>query len=76
MQTLRDHGVSAELFYENAKLEKQFKYASKKNIAYAVIIGSKEIEEKTCIIKDLSKGEQQIIRESHLPGYFEISKTT
>lgn len=74
MQILRDHGVSAELFYENAKLEKQFKYASKKNIAYAVIIGSREIEEKTCIIKDLSKGEQQTISESHLPGYFEISK--
>src|SRR6185312_3482167 len=48
MQKLREEKISCELFYENSKLEKQFKYASKKNISYAVIIGSKEIEERTC----------------------------
>ncbi|MEO8853549.1 MAG: histidine--tRNA ligase [Ginsengibacter sp.] len=75
MQKLRDNRISAELFYENSKMEKQFKYASKKNIAYAVIIGSQELNEKTCIIKNLSNGEQQTIPESHLAGFFEISKT-
>ena len=61
MQQLRRDGISCELFYENAKMEKQFKYASKKNISYAVIIGSTEINEKTCVVKDLAKGEQQTL---------------
>src|SRR5665647_554498 len=44
MQVLRNNGISCELFYENAKLDKQFKYASKKNIPFAAIIGSNEME--------------------------------
>jgi len=70
MQKLREEKISCELFYENSKLEKQFKYASKKNISYAVIIGSKEIEERTCVVKDLQKGEQQTISENQLVDFF------
>lgn len=70
MQKLREHKISAELYYENSKLEKQFKYATKKNIAYAVIIGSKEMEASTCIIKDLEKNEQQTIPENELLQFF------
>ena len=40
MQSLRNNGISCELFYENVKMDKQFKYASKKNIPFAIIIGS------------------------------------
>ncbi|HXR83215.1 MAG TPA: histidine--tRNA ligase [Hanamia sp.] len=70
MQKLREEKISCELFYENSKLEKQFKYASKKNISYAVIIGSKEIEERTYVVKDLQKGEQQTISENQLVDFF------
>ena len=70
MQQLRRDGISCELFYENAKMEKQFKYASKKNIAYAVIIGSTEINEKTCVVKDLAKGEQQTLPANDLISFF------
>ena len=70
MQVLRNNGISCELFYENAKLDKQFKYASKKNIPFAVIIGSNEVEQKTCIIKDLLKAEQQTIPVENLSSYF------
>jgi histidyl-tRNA synthetase len=75
MQQLRENQISSELFYENSKLEKQFKYASKKNIRYVVIIGSKEMEEKTSIIKDLEKGEQQTISENQLVDFFKNVKT-
>ncbi len=61
MQQLRSIGVRCELYHENAKFDKQFKYAEKKNIPFAVIIGSKELENKTCVVKDLRKGEQQTI---------------
>ena len=70
MQEMRLNNISCELFYENSKLDKQFKYASKKNIAYGVIIGSKEMEEKTCVVKDLAKGEQETIPENELLKYF------
>lgn len=61
MQQLRSRGVRCELYHEQAKFDKQFKYADKKRVAYAVIIGSRELEEGNCIVKNLQKGEQQII---------------
>ena len=70
MQNLRNNGISCELFYENAKMEKQFKYASKKNIFFAIIIGSNELDQKTCIVKDLQKSEQQTIPVQNLLSYF------
>ncbi|WP_235906187.1 histidine--tRNA ligase [Ginsengibacter hankyongi] len=70
MQVLRNNGISCELFYENAKLDKQFKYASKKNIPFAIIIGSNEVEQKTCIVRDLLKAEQQTIPVDNLSSYF------
>jgi histidyl-tRNA synthetase len=66
MQQLRAKEISAELFHENTKFDKQFKYADKKGIAYAVIIGSKELQEGTCIIKDLKKGEQKTLLQNEL----------
>jgi histidyl-tRNA synthetase len=66
MQQLRQDGISCELFYENAKLDKQFKYATKKNISFAVIIGSAEMEAKTCVVKDLRKSEQETIASDQL----------
>ena len=61
MQQLRSDGISCELFHEPAKLDKQFKYADKKNIPFAIIIGSKEIETGQCVLKNLKTGVQQII---------------
>jgi histidyl-tRNA synthetase len=61
MQQLREKKIRCEMYAENAKFEKQFKYAEKKSIPYAVIIGSKELETKTCNIKNLLSGEQQTL---------------
>src|SRR5665647_2195971 len=69
MQELRRNGISCELFYENAKLDKQFKYASKKNIPFAAIIGSNEMELETCVLKNLEKGEQQTIPVKQLSSF-------
>ena len=68
MQQLRGKGVRCELFHEQAKFDKQFKYADKKQIPYVVIIGSKEAEENTCIIKSLREGQQNTVPQSQLPG--------
>jgi histidyl-tRNA synthetase len=61
VQQLRDRSVSCELYHENSKMDKQFKYAEKKNIPYIAILGSRELENKTIIIKDLASGEQQTL---------------
>lgn len=58
LQQLRARNISAELYHENSKFDKQFKYAEKKNIPYIVIIGTKELAEKACVIKDLRDGKQ------------------
>lgn len=61
MQKLRDNQIRCELYHENAKFDKQFKYAAKKGIPYAVIIGNEEIETKTCNLRNLQSGEQQSV---------------
>ncbi len=66
MQQLRDKGIASEIFHENAKFDKQFKYADKKGIPYAVIIGSKELQEGNCVVKDLRKGEQKTVVQGEL----------
>ena len=58
MQNCRMENISCEMYYENSKMNKQFKYASGKNIQYAIIIGSKEMEENRCEVKNLARGEQ------------------
>lgn len=70
MQQLRNKGISCELFPEPAKMDKQFKYAGKKNIEYAIIIGSKEIQDGNCVVKNLAKNEQEIIALNNLENYF------
>jgi len=69
MQQLRSKNIRCELYHENLKFDKQFKYAEKKNIPFAVIIGSKELEEKTCTIKNLLQGSQQTIPQQELLNY-------
>ena len=61
MQQLRSKNTRCELYHENVKFDKQFKYAEKKNIPYVVIIGSKELENKNCVIKDLKSGKQETV---------------
>ncbi|MEO7532021.1 MAG: His/Gly/Thr/Pro-type tRNA ligase C-terminal domain-containing protein, partial [Sediminibacterium sp.] len=69
MQQLRSTGIACELFHENAKFDKQFKYAEKKQIPYIVIIGSEELAAKTCKIKSQQNGEQKIINWTALETY-------
>ncbi len=69
MRELRMKGVCCELFHENAKFDKQFKYAEKKQIPYAIILGSEELQSGSCVVKNLLKGEQQTIPLSALASF-------
>ena len=69
MQQLRANGVAAILYHEAAKISKQFSYAEKYNIPYAIIIGSKEMEQQFCQVKDLAKGEQHVVTFDQLADF-------
>jgi histidyl-tRNA synthetase len=66
MQELRERGIASELYHEQAKFDKQFKYAEKKQVPFVVIIGSTELTEGTCIIKNIVNGEQNTISQQEL----------
>ena len=70
LQELRSKGIRGEIYPEQAKFDKQFKYAQKKNIPYVVLIGSQEIDNRQCVIKQLESGEQFTI------GLDELSEFT
>jgi histidyl-tRNA synthetase len=69
LQELRSRGIAAEIFHENAKFDKQFKYAEKKNIGYVVIIGENELTAGTCVVKNLTTGNQETISREALLTY-------
>jgi histidyl-tRNA synthetase len=69
MQQLRSNGIACELYHEATKINKQFTYAEKKNIPFVIIIGSKEMEEKNCAVKNLSTGQQEIVAVEKLADY-------
>ena len=66
MQQLRVGGIRCEMYHELSKFDKQFKYAEKKNIPYIVIIGTKEMEDGNCTLKDLRTGNQKTIPQQQL----------
>lgn len=64
---LRKSGVSTELYLdENAKLDKQLKYADQKGIPFAIIIGPEEVKNNTVTLKNLKTCSQKTIPQKDL----------
>ena len=61
MQQLRAENIGCELYHEQTKFDKQFKYAEKKGINHIAILGSKELEEGSFNLKNLLTGKQTVI---------------
>lgn len=57
--TLREAGINTELYPDPSdKLDKQFKYADKKGIPYAIVIGEDEVAKGVVTLKNLATREQ------------------
>lgn len=56
---LRGAGINAELYPDLVKLGKQFQYAERRGIPYAMIIGPDEAAAGSCQLKNLATGEQE-----------------
>ena len=64
---LRLNNIPAEIYLdENAKMEKQLKYADQKQISYAIIIGPEEAKENKVTLKNLVSREQQTLSSPEL----------
>lgn len=56
---LRGNNIACEVYHENTRFDKQFKYAEKKAIPYVAILGSKELGLSIVNIKNLATGAQK-----------------
>jgi histidyl-tRNA synthetase len=66
---LRGHGVNTEIHLEPAKIARQFKYADRAGIPFAVIMGPDEMAKGLVTVKDLRTGSQVSIPRGDLPGH-------
>ena len=58
---LRANGIKSELYPDSAKIGKQFQYADKRGIPFAVLCGDAELENNQYTLKNLSSGEQHSV---------------
>jgi len=58
---LRQLSIKAEFYPDAAKLAKQFQYADKRGIPFAVLVGESEIAAQKYSLKNLKTGEQHLL---------------
>jgi histidyl-tRNA synthetase len=58
---LRASNIKVELYPDNVKVGKQFMYADKRQIPFAVIVGETEMKEGKFALKNLVSGEQVLV---------------
>lgn len=49
---LRKFGVKTDLYPSSVKMDKQWKYADKRNVPYVILIGADEIENNSFVVKN------------------------
>ncbi|MCP4717528.1 MAG: histidine--tRNA ligase, partial [Deltaproteobacteria bacterium] len=59
--SMRNAAISTEVYFEPAKLKKQFSYASSRNMPFVLVLGPDEAEKNLVTIKDMSSGAQETI---------------
>ena len=67
--TFREAGLKADIYPVSAKIQKQMKYANNRRVPYVVLLGDKELQEGSFIVKNMELGEQQTYDLSE-PGLF------
>ena len=66
---LRNASLRVDVYPEADKLGKQFKYASKRDVQFAVILGDDERASGRVAIKDLLSGDQQTVARSEAAAF-------
>ncbi|MDM9630526.1 histidine--tRNA ligase [Robiginitalea aurantiaca] len=56
---LRDRGIRADMYPDDVKVAKQFKYADKREVPFVVLIGDEELRQSQFTVKDMKTGHQE-----------------
>ena len=64
MVTLRNNGVKCEVYSDVSKMDKQMKYANKRNVPFVAFMGSQELEQGKVALKNMVTGTQDLLDES------------
>lgn len=66
---LRKNGVKADVYPSAVKMQKQMKYANKRNVPYVVLIGEQELFNGDFVVKNMEKGDQQTYKLSNVSEF-------
>ena len=66
---LRAHKIKADLYPTATKVQKQFKYADKRQIPFVIIIGAQELEKGEFVLKNMNTGEQVVYALNNLDPF-------
>ena len=61
---IRDKGIDCELYPNQAKIQKQFKYANDRSARFVIMIGEDERNSDTITLKNMKDGTQEKIKRS------------
>jgi histidyl-tRNA synthetase len=61
IKELRSSGIKTELYPDNAKVDKQFRHADRRQIPFAVMAGENEMRDNRYKLKNLATGEQELL---------------
>lgn len=63
---LRSKEIITEYYPDKAKLDRQMKYADKRNIRFVAILGENELQKNSIVVKDMHTGKQESIEPNML----------
>jgi len=61
IKQLRNKGISADLYPEDAKMKKQMKYTNTRQISFVVMAGTDEIQAEKYSLKNMESGTQSLV---------------
>lgn len=66
IKTLREAGISAQLYPDCAKMKKQMQFANAEGVQYVVLIGDSELAAGTATVKNMADGTQVTVPQSEI----------
>ena len=68
LKQIRNAGISCEMYPDDAKLKKQFKYADDNKIPFVVVVGEDEVKSGMWQLRNMVTGDQQAVSTDQLVG--------
>lgn len=68
LRSVRDAGVPAEIYPDQARMKKQMEYANRRGIPLVAIIGSEELAAGVVTLKDMRTGDQRQVPFAEVAG--------